>query len=66
MSKTILFKAFCLEAYKEAHGLSGGDALRLFQRHGVLDYLTEEYDILHSMGELYIVDDIDRYMTVGR
>lgn len=44
------------------HGLSGDDALALFDRKGVTSYLTEHYDVLHTQGKDWLVDDIDQFI----
>jgi hypothetical protein len=62
MSKTMEFKIFCLEAYKNAYLLSGAAAFELFKQNGVFDYISSFYDVLHSTGQQYIVEDIDLYI----
>lgn len=62
MSETLKFKTFCLEQYKQEHGISGAQTLELFQRYNVLDYLDSFYDVLHSAGAKYIVNDIDLFI----
>jgi len=61
--KLLAFKVFCMESYKAVHGLSGPAALEIFQKNRVFDYITSCYDILHSTGKLYIVNDIDEYIA---
>ena len=62
MSETTQFKVFCLEQYKNEHGLNGRDAMRLFKQYDVLNYISSFYDILHSYGGKYIVQDIDLFI----
>jgi hypothetical protein len=57
------FKVFCLEIYKNEHGISGREAFHLFKEHGVLDYLTSFYDVLHSFGDRCLVSDIDEFIS---
>ena len=66
MTKTLEFKIFCFEAYKARHGLKGVKALEEFERFGVFEYLTEFYDVLHTLGKEYLVDDIDRFIEKRR
>jgi len=61
--KILAFKTFCLESYKAVHGLTGKAALDVFQQHRVFDYITSCYDVLHSNGRLFIVSDIDDYIS---
>lgn len=62
MSETLAFTVFCLENYKAEKKLTGKDTDALFRRYGVYDYLTEFYDVLHTTGHQYIVNDIDIYI----
>jgi hypothetical protein len=63
MDKLIAFKVFCLENYKTVHNLNGKTALDVFQKHKVFDYITSYFDVLHSFGRLYIINDIDDYIA---
>jgi hypothetical protein len=63
MDKLLAFKVFCLESYKSVHQLTGKAALDIFQKHKVFDYIASCYDVLHSNGRLYIVGDIDEYIS---
>ena len=62
MSKETRFAVFCLESYKQHRHLTGRDTAKLFFDYGVLDYLCTFYDVLHTTGEAYINNDIDRYL----
>lgn len=66
MSKTLEFKVFCFEAYRAEKKLSGRNTMRLFKQYGVLEYLGKFYDVLHTTGREYIVDDIDEFIAVRR
>ena len=63
MDKLLAFKVFCLESYKSTHCLTGQAAYDLFKKYMIFDYITSCYDILHSTGKLFIVNDIDGYIT---
>jgi hypothetical protein len=62
MPEIIAFKTFCLEQYKYEHRMTGAEAIRLFVRYGVLDYIASFYDVLHSFGGKYLVQDIDLFI----
>ena len=66
MSKTLEFKTFCFEAYKAAHKLTGRKTIELFVRYGVLDYLNDCYDVLHTTGRDYIIEDIDLFINARK
>lgn len=62
MNQTIDFTVFCLESYKQAHSVSGKEALKMFDDYNVFEYISSFYDVLHSSGQDYIVHDIDAYI----
>ncbi len=62
MSKEMEFTVFCVENYKTYRSLTGKQTVELFRRYGVLDYLREFYDVLHTTGYQYINNDIDIYL----
>ena len=62
MSETMRFKVFCLEQYKNAHGISGREAMEQFTQYGVLEYISAFFDVLCSCGGKYIVQDIDMFI----
>jgi len=63
MDKLIAFKVFCLENYKTIHNLNGKTAFGVFQKYKIFDYITSYYDVLHSFGRLYIINEIDDYIA---
>lgn len=38
----------------------------LFGRYGVFDYIEKYYDVLHTMGTEYIMNDIDEFIAKAR
>ena len=61
-SKVSRFVVFGLESYKRKANLEGAAVVDLFQSCGVVDYLTDGYDVLHSLGEVALVADIDDFI----
>ena len=57
------FKVFCFEAYRSQHNLTGVQAINLFNKYGVFDYLTEFYDVLHTTGREYLIKDLDEFIA---
>jgi len=66
MTETASFKVFCLECYKNTHGMKGRDAFNLFKQYGVLDYIGSFYKVLHGYGHQCIVQDIDEFIATRR
>ncbi|MBQ9120304.1 MAG: DUF3791 domain-containing protein [Lachnospiraceae bacterium] len=64
MSKTLKFKVFCFEAYRAEKKLTGRETMSLFKKYGVLDYLGACYDVLHTTGRQYMIEDIDSFISV--
>ena len=56
------FKVYCLEIFKTTHNLYGWEALCLFQKCGVPDYIDSRYDVLHTFEANNIVEDIYQYI----
>lgn len=66
MSKTLEFKAFCFEAYRADKKLTGREAMDIFKKYGILEYLGTCFDVLHTTGRAYIVEDIDCFINARR
>lgn len=56
------FYTYCLEKYALTKGLTGLQTLALLKRYGADDYLIDHYDLLHTQGTGYVIDEIDRYI----
>lgn len=61
-SEVFEFYTYCMEKYALAKGMTGLQALALFKRYGADDYLMEHYDLLHTQGTGYVIDEIDRFI----
>lgn len=58
------FIVFCMEIYKSEKSITGKEVYELFEKYGVLNYLQEGYEVLHTQGDSWIVDDIDEFLKV--
>ena len=56
------FLSFCIEQYMNAKGLSREVAISLLSEKGVLDYLAEHFEILHTQSRQWIIEEIDEYI----
>lgn len=65
-SKTLEFKAFCFEAYRADKRITGRETIELFKKYGVFDYLDVCFDVLHTTGRSYIVEDIDIFINARK
>ena len=62
MRKEDDFLIYCMERYRYYKNLSGKDVAKLFEKHGVYSYIKQYFESLHTMGDYYIVQDIDDYI----
>ena len=64
-SDILYFVSFCLEQYKMQKGLSGSEALKLFDKNGVTEYLAKHYDVLHTQGAAWLMNDISEQISAN-
>ena len=62
MSKELPFIILCVEEYKNHKGMSGKDVMELFNKYSVCEYIKSFYEVLHTTGTKYIINDIDLYI----
>lgn len=58
------FIIFCLELYKTKEKITGEEVYELFYRYGVFEYLQDGYDMLHTQGDRWLMNDIDEFLKV--
>ncbi len=56
------FYAYTLEHYALAKALTGLQAYALLKRYGADQFLLDHYDLLHTQGTAYVIDEIDLYI----
>ena len=57
------FLSFAIEAYKNKLGVSGAKVAEYFEETGILDFLLENYDLLHTIGKEQLLSEIERFLT---
>ena len=60
------FLSFCIEQFKNEKHLSGKESADMLERYGVLDYLAEHYEMLHTQSRQWLMEDIDEYIALRR
>jgi hypothetical protein len=60
------FLSFCTEQYKKEKHLSGSDAMDVMSKYGVLDYLAKHYEMLHTQGRQWLMEDIDEFIALRK
>ena len=57
------FLSFCMEQYKNKHQMSGEEVAILFEQYGVLPYLEDNFEVLHTQGHRWLMDEIDEWIN---
>ena len=60
------FISFCIEQYKLAKGLTGEESMRELNRYGVLEYLEEHFEVLHTQSRQWLLADIEEFMNIRK
>ena len=63
MSKEADFLIYCMERYRYLKKLSGADVAKIFEKNDIYGYIKKYFEALHTMGDNYIVQDIDDYIA---
>lgn len=53
------FVTFCIEQFKEHRNISGEESAKLLFATGVTDYLTDNYEVLHTQSCQWLMEEID-------
>jgi hypothetical protein len=61
-----LFLAFCIEQYKQRHNLTGEQSMQTLDKYGVLEYLEEHFEPLHSQSHQWILEDIEEFINLRK
>jgi hypothetical protein len=62
MSKEGDFLIYCMERYRHFKGLSGAEVAKMFERYELYSYISNYFEVLHTMGDQAIVQDIDDHI----
>ena len=57
------FYTYCLENYAIRQQISGMRAWVLFKESSADEYVIDNYDLLHTQGMDYVLDDIQRFIN---
>ena len=63
MSRESEFLIYCMERYRYYKKLSGKEVAEIFKESGVNDYILKCYGALHTVGEEYLMNDIEEYIA---
>ena len=57
------FLVFCIEQYAHRHCIPGEDAAEMIFRSGTSEYLTDNYDVLHTQSCQWLMEDVDERVS---
>jgi len=63
MSRESEFLIYCMERYRYYKKLSGKEVAEIFEKSGVNEYIIKCYGALHTVGEEYLMNDIEEYIA---
>ena len=66
LQDTIYFISFCVEQYKHVKKLDIASVMSIFSEYGVLDYLNEHFEILHTQNQHWIIEEIDEFIELRK
>jgi len=60
------FLSFCIEQYKNEKGMDGAEAMRTLDKYGVLEYLRDHFETLHTQSRQWILSDMDDFINLRK
>ena len=57
------FVAFCIEQYKMATKQTGSEVEQMFSQQGVIKFLIDHYEGLHTQRAQFIQEEIGEYLN---
>lgn len=57
------FFTYTLEMYARSKNMGGLQALALFKEYDADNFLIKNYDLLHTQGTGYVIDEVQRYIN---
>lgn len=58
-----MFLSFCIEQYAKAKNMNTEDVVDLFEQYGISEHFCEFYDVLHTQGGQWLVEEIDEMIN---
>lgn len=60
------FLSFCIEQYGKKYQLSGDEVVSLFDQYEILPYLEENFEVLHTQGYQWLMEEIDELIRIRK
>ena len=52
------FVSWCIEEYKMVLGLGGAATMELLDSYGILQYLADNFEVLHTQSRQWLMEEI--------
>ena len=60
------FVSWCIEEYKSVAGLGGTATMELLDKYGILQYLADNFDVLHTQSRQWLMEEITEKIASKR
>ena len=61
-----VFVSFSIEQYAKAKNMSTEDVVNLFEQYGIAEHFCEFYEVLHTQGSQWLIEEIDKMINERR
>ena len=58
----VFWLSWCIEEYASSKGMAATDVAQFFEQNGVLQYLSENAEILHTQGKSFIFNCVKKFL----
>lgn len=58
-----VFVSFCIEQYAKTKKMNTEDVVNLLDHYGITEHFCEFYDVLHTQGGPWLVEEIDKMIN---
>jgi hypothetical protein len=63
LEERAIFISFCIEQYAKAKNKKAEDVATLFEQYGISEHFCEFYEILHTYGHQWLIEEIDEMIN---
>ena len=60
------FISFCIEQYKVHISANGNEVMDLFDKYGVTEYLSDNFEILHTQSRQWLLEEMTLFSKKRR
>ena len=61
-----MFMSFCIEQYAKAKKMPTEETVNLLERYGITEHFCEFYNVLHTQGQQWLIEEIDEMINNRR